>query len=71
MSTGRGRTLYYRTCGRPEVVRALERSCIGSAGPYPSITGMRKKYWGKNALIIRAGAYAYYMGPDMYANGQR
>lgn len=71
MGTGRGRTLYYRTRGRPEVVRTLERSCIGSAGPYPSITGMRKKYWGKNALVIRAGAYAYYMGPDMYANGQR
>lgn len=63
----RGRTLYYRVRGRPEVVRMLEHSCIGSAGPYPSISGMRKKYWGKDALVIRAGAYAYYMGKDAYA----
>jgi len=67
----RGRTLRYSVRGRPEVVRALQRDCLSSAGPYPSISGMRKKYWGRNALIIRAGAYAYYMGPDMYANGQR
>lgn len=64
MGTGRGRTLYVRTRGRPEVVRALERDCFGSAGPYPSVTGMRKKYWGRDALIVRAGAYAYYMGKD-------
>ena len=63
----RGRTLYVRTRGRPEVVRRLQHDCIGSAGPYPSITGMRKKYWGMDALVIRAGAYAYYMGPDTYA----
>jgi len=64
MGTRRGRTLYCHTRGRPEVVRRLERDCIGSAGPYPCISGMRKHYWGRDALVIRAGAYAYYMGKD-------
>ena len=30
-----------------------------NAGPYPNITGMRKLYWGADALVIRCGAYAY------------
>lgn len=30
-----------------------------SAGPYPNITGMRNKYWGQDAYIIRCGAYVY------------
>ena len=64
MSTGRGRTLYVSTRGRPEVARRLQRDCIASTGPYPCISGMRKKYWGRDALVIRAGAYAYYMGKD-------
>lgn len=69
MSRGRecGRTLRYSVRGRPEVVRILQRNCISSAGPNPSISGMRRHFWGMNALVIRAGAYAYYMGPDMYA----
>ena len=25
---------------------------------------MRNKYWGRDALVVRAGAYAYYMGKD-------
>ena len=62
----RGRTIYVRVRGRPEVVRDLSRRCIGSAGPYPNIRGMREKYWGMDALVIRAGAYAYYMGKDTY-----
>ena len=64
MSTGRGRTLYVSTRRHPEVVRRLQRDCVGSAGPYPCISGMRKKYWGRDALVVRAGAYAYYMGKD-------
>ena len=60
----RGRTVYLRVRGRPEVVRRLQHDCIGSAGPYPCISGMRKLYWGRDALVVKAGAYAYYMGKD-------
>lgn len=35
----------------------LER--FPSAGPRANITGMRQKYWGENALIIRCGSYIY------------
>ena len=34
----------------------------GNAGPNPSLIGMRNKYWGKNALILVKGYYAYYVG---------
>ena len=30
-----------------------------NAGPNPNIAGMRKLYWGKDAFVIRCGAYAY------------
>lgn len=30
-----------------------------SAGPYPNIAGMRSKYWGRNAYILKCGVYAY------------
>lgn len=62
-----GRTLRFSK-RHPEAaywVRWLEKNCLGSCGPNPSIVGMRRMYWGKDALIIRAGAYAYYMGKDV------
>lgn len=59
-----GRTVYLRLRNHPRLAERLERDCIGSAGPYPSICGMRKKYWGMDAFVIKAGAYAYYMGKD-------
>lgn len=33
-----------------------------SAGPYPSISGMRKLYWGKDAIIVKVGTYIYKVG---------
>ena len=33
-----------------------------NAGPNPSLTGMRELHWGKNALILIKGYYAYYLG---------
>ena len=30
-----------------------------NAGPNANITGMRNLYWGKNAYIIKCGAYIY------------
>lgn len=37
-----------------------------SAGPYANLTGMRKFYWGKNALVVKVGAYIYHVGPVLY-----
>lgn len=30
-----------------------------SAGPYPSVRGMRKHYWGYERDVVRHGAYCY------------
>lgn len=32
---------------------------VPNAGPRPNITGMRAKYWGKDAIIGLQGGYAY------------
>jgi len=36
------------------------------AGPYPSITGMKNLYWGKDALVIRSGIYIYNVDQETY-----
>jgi len=33
-----------------------------SAGPRPSIKGMRKLYWGEDAIIAKVGQYIYKVG---------
>lgn len=60
----RGRTVYLHMRGRAGLANRLARDCVGSAGPYPSISGMRRLCWGQDALVVKAGAYAYYMGKD-------
>lgn len=37
-----------------------------SAGPYANLTGMRKLYWGKNALVVKVGAYIYRVPPVLF-----
>ena len=37
-----------------------------SAGPNPCIAGMRDKYWGRNALIIKCGSYAYKVDSETF-----
>ena len=37
-----------------------------SAGPNPSVKGMKELYWGKNALVIKSGAYIYKVPDDVY-----
>lgn len=32
-----------------------------NAGPHPSVSGMRSKYWGIDALVVRSGVYAYHL----------
>ena len=61
----RGRTIYISVKSRPHVVKWLEKNCKACTGPYPSITGMRNLYWGRDALIAKAGAYIYLLGRDV------
>ena len=66
-SRKRGRTIRLNKRTTPDAakwVRWLEGNCIGSFGPRGSIWGMRHKYYGKDALIVMAGLYGYYMGKD-------
>lgn len=37
-----------------------------SAGPRPSIIGMKNLYWGKNALCIKMGQYVYNVDRETY-----
>ena len=60
--TPRGRTIILKkktTADAAKWVRWLEENCLASTGPYPSICGMRKIYWGRASLIVKAGAYIY------------
>lgn len=61
----RGRTLYVHVRGRPHVEKWLRDNCIASSGPYSSITGMCNLYWGRMALVVRAGSCCYNMGTDV------
>ena len=61
----KGRTITVRVKGNARAVKWLDANCKASTGPYPNITGMRNLYWGKDALIVKAGAYIYYMGKDV------
>lgn len=37
-----------------------------NAGPYPNVTGMRKKFWGDKAALLRVGPYVYNVSPEDY-----
>jgi len=37
-----------------------------SAGPNPNITGMKNKYWGKDAYCIKHGRYVYNVPKNVY-----
>lgn len=64
MANNRGRTITIRVKDRPNLGKVLDRTCIGSTGPHGNLTGMRNLYWGKQALVVKYGAYLYYMGKD-------
>lgn len=58
----RGRTVYLNKKTTPDAakwVRWLEENCKASTGPYGNLTGVRNLYWGRQALIVKAGAYLY------------
>lgn len=46
--------------------RGIDLSGCPSAGPNPSIKGMKELYWGKNALVVKSGAYIYKVPEDVY-----
>lgn len=61
-TTKRGRTIVFRKKADKDSakwVRWLEEHCLASAGPHPNLTGMRNLYWGREALVVRSGAYLY------------
>jgi len=58
----KGRTIRFSKKHTPDAarwVKWLEENCQASAGPRCSLVGMRRLYWGREALIVTAGAYAY------------
>lgn len=61
-TTKKGRTIVLNKKTTPDAakwVRWLEENCQASTGPYGNVTGMRNLYWGREALIVKAGAYLY------------
>ncbi len=46
--------------------RGINLSGYPSAGPHSSIKGMKELYWGKNALVVKSGAYIYKVPEDVY-----
>ena len=63
-----------KTCNAPKT--AFDYLCkfsYASAGPNGNLTGMRKLYWGKNALVVRCCGYLFNVPPfvfDRYAWGK-
>ena len=58
----KGRTIILKKKSTPDAakwVKWLEEHSQASAGPYSNICGMRNIYWGRRALIVKAGAYIY------------
>lgn len=56
------RTLYIR---KKDYDNTILSKCP-SAGPHPNITGMKEKYWGKDALCIKCGSYVYLVTEEIY-----
>ena len=46
--------------------RAIENGDFACAGPYPSITGMKKHYWGMDARCVKIGSYVYKVDEETY-----
>lgn len=55
------KTLYIR---KKDYNKILDK--CPSAGPYPNIAGMKKEYWGEDALCIKCGSYVYLVTEEIY-----
>ena len=63
----KGRTITFHKKNTPNAAKWvlwLEENCLASAGPYANLKGMRQSYWGKEALVVKAGTYLYLMGRE-------
>ena len=46
--------------------RGIDLSGYPSAGPNPSISGMKKMVWGIDAYVVKSGSYIYKVSGDLY-----
>jgi len=46
--------------------KSIQSRCRGSAGPNPSISGMKKMYWGKDAHVLKCGSCIYLVDSETY-----
>jgi hypothetical protein len=46
--------------------RLFHLNTYPNAGPHCNITGMKAKYWGKNAHCVKSGAFVYKIPEDVY-----
>lgn len=46
--------------------RGIDLSGYPSAGPNPSISGMKKMVWGIDAYVVKSGSYIYKVPGDLY-----
>lgn len=61
------RTPRVKTVSEEEIKnKGINLNAYACAGPYPNVTGMKNKYWGKNAYCIRVGVYVYHVGARVY-----
>lgn len=51
---------------KKEDLGPIDLSVFPSAGPNPSIGGMKEKYWGKDALCVKCGRYVYKVDEATY-----
>lgn len=48
-----------RVSQKEAIALGLALASFPSAGPNPSISGMKKLFWGMGAKVIKCGQYAY------------
>ena len=46
--------------------RGIILSGYPSAGPNPSVKGMKELYWGIDAYVVNSGPYIYKVPSDLY-----
>lgn len=44
----------------------LEATCRASTGPRPCVAGMKSRYWGKDAPVVKCGQCAYLLNRADY-----
>lgn len=61
------KTLYIDQANRARLkAQGIDLSDYPNAGPHPSITGMKKIFWGIDALCIKPGSFVYKVPIEVY-----